>query len=281
MGILDNATTFESAARVLKKLFDNPEVTRYFSDCQIEWRFIPKRVPWYDGFWERLFGLTKDALKKMLGRTKLKFNEFRTVVAKIEAVLNVRPLTYVSSDLNEPQALTPSHLLYGDRLTSLPYDPSREDELLDPIFCKKPSPILDIFFRLQKILKFYWTRWQRDYLTSLRERHNVSNKRFESTVKVGDVVLVHNEGPRMEWKLADIDKLIISPDGEVRATEIRTAVGKTNRLISKLYPLEVTETIEASSSSTQPESKVPDSNARPKRKAAIAAKEQIRNMAEE
>jgi hypothetical protein len=38
------------------------------------------------------------------------------------AILNNEPLTYVSSDLNDSQALAPSHLLYGDRLTSLPYD---------------------------------------------------------------------------------------------------------------------------------------------------------------
>jgi hypothetical protein len=73
----------------------------------------------------------------MLGRTKLKFNEFRAVISEIEAILNDRPLTYVSSDLDEPQALTPSHLLYGDRLTSLPYDPSMEDELLDPTFWRE------------------------------------------------------------------------------------------------------------------------------------------------
>ncbi|EFX70010.1 hypothetical protein DAPPUDRAFT_113063 [Daphnia pulex] len=120
-----------------------------------------------------------------------------------------------------------------------------------------------------------------EYLTSLRERHNVSNKRFESTVKIGDVVLVHNEGPRLEWKLAVIEKLIIIPDGEVRATKIRTAGGKTNRPISKLYPLEVTETIEISSPPSQSASSVPVPATRPKRKAAIAANERIRNMAEE
>jgi hypothetical protein len=160
MVLSDNATTFESAARTLKKLYENPEVTKYFSDCQIEWRFIPKRAPWYGGFWERLVGLTKEALKKMLGRTKLKFNEFRTIVTEIEAILNNRPLTYVSSNLEDPQALTPSHLLYGDRLTSLPYDPSVEEELLDPSFGEKPSQLLDIFSRRQRILKAFWTRWQ-------------------------------------------------------------------------------------------------------------------------
>ena len=284
MVLSDNATIFESAARTLKKIYENSEVTKYFSDCQIEWRFIPKRAPWYGGFWERLVGLTKEALKKMLGRTKLKFNEFRTIVTEIEAILNNRPLTYVSSDLEDPQALTPSHLLYGDRLTSLPYDPSVEEELLDPSFGEKPSQLLDILSRRQRILKAFWTRWQKDYLTSLRERHVVSNKQVKPKIKVGDVVLVHNEGPRIEWKLAVIDKLIVSPDGEIRAADIRTSKGKTNRPVSKLYPLEVTETIETSPSSPSPQSPIidsPSSRLRPRRKAALAAKERIRNMAQE
>ena len=27
----------------------------------IDWQFIPKRAPWYGGWWERLIGLTKTA----------------------------------------------------------------------------------------------------------------------------------------------------------------------------------------------------------------------------
>jgi hypothetical protein len=224
-----NATTFECAARALKSLFNSPEITKYLSDRQIEWRFIPKRNPWYGGFWERLVGLTTEALKKMLGRTKLKFNEFRTIVTEIEAILNDHPLTYVSSDFNFPLALTPSHLMYGDRLTPLPYSPAVEEELLDPTFGEKPSHLLDMFSQRQRIIKAFWSRLQKDYLTSLRERHITCKDGFKPSIKFGDVVLVHNEGPRIYWKVAVIDSLIISPDGQIRAANIRTAEGKTNR----------------------------------------------------
>ena len=33
------------------------------------WHFIPKCASWYGGWWERLIGLTKMSLKKMLGRS--------------------------------------------------------------------------------------------------------------------------------------------------------------------------------------------------------------------
>ena len=42
-----------------------------------------------------------------------------TVLVEVEATLNSRPISYVSSeDMEEP--LTPSHLLMGRRLCSLP-----------------------------------------------------------------------------------------------------------------------------------------------------------------
>ncbi|XP_045022891.1 uncharacterized protein LOC123466814 [Daphnia magna] len=281
MVLSDNATTFECSARALKSLFNSSEVTKYLSDRQIEWRFIPKRAPWYGGFWERLVGLTKEALKKMLGRTKLKFNEFRTIVTEIEAILNDHPLTYVSSDLNDPQALTPSHLLYGGRLTPLPYDPAVEEELLDPTFGEKPSHLLAMFSRRQRILKAFWYRWQIEYLTSLRERHITSKNGFKPSIKVGDVVLVHNEGPRIDWKLAVIDSLITSPDEEIRAANIHTAKGKTNRPVSKLYPLEVTATIDSSPRTQIPPNSDTSLPTRPRRKVVIAAEKWIRDEAQE
>ena len=67
--------------------------------------------PWYGGFWERLIGLTKTVLKKVLGRSFITFEALQTLAVEIEAVLNDRPLTYLSADMNDPDPLTPSHLL--------------------------------------------------------------------------------------------------------------------------------------------------------------------------
>ena len=35
----------------------------YLTNRQIQWKFIPKRAPWYVGFWERLVGLNKSKTK--------------------------------------------------------------------------------------------------------------------------------------------------------------------------------------------------------------------------
>ena len=54
-------------------------------------------------------------------------------------------------------------------------------------------------------------------------------------------MLVNDDGPRRHWPMAVVEKLIVSKDGKVRAADIRTAHGKTNRPIAKLSPIEVTE----------------------------------------
>ena len=137
----DNATTFKAAAEKLQTLLDKPSsIEEKIAKYGVEWKFIPNRAPWFGGWWERLIGLTKNAIKKVLGRSFVKMEMLRTIVTEIESVLNNRPITYISTDITDPQPLTPSHLLYGRRLDSLPYpsDNIEKKELTyDHLKCNK------------------------------------------------------------------------------------------------------------------------------------------------
>ena len=57
-----------------------------------------------------------------------------TLATEIEALLNDRPLTYVSTDVQDAEPLTPAHLLYGRKLITLPYEHVEDDELADLTF---------------------------------------------------------------------------------------------------------------------------------------------------
>ena len=59
--------------------------------------------------------------------------------------------------------------------------------------------------------------------------------------------MVHDDSPRITWKLAVIEELMKGKDGLVYAAKIRTAQG--NHPIAKLIPLEVSSDV-ANSSST-------------------------------
>ena len=73
-------------------------------------QFIPKGAPWFGGWWEQLIGLTKTTLKKVIGRSVLDYGTLQTIVTEIEAVINERLLTYVTSGVEEPEPRTPAHL---------------------------------------------------------------------------------------------------------------------------------------------------------------------------
>ena len=76
-------------------------------------------------------------------------------------------------------------------------------------------------------------------MTALRESHKASGNNNQ-TIKVGDIVLIHDDIPRINWRLAIIEELITCNDGLTQAANLRTASGRTNRPISRLYPLEIT-----------------------------------------
>ena len=67
---------------------------------------------------------------------------------------------------------------------------------------------------------------------------------YKQSIKKGDVVPVHDDPHRSTWKLAVIESLIEGGNCIVRATNIRTSTGCTNRPITKLYPLEISADVE-------------------------------------
>ena len=202
------------------------------------WNFIPKRVPWYGGWWERL---TKMSLKKVLGRSRVTITVLQTLVVEVEAILNDRLLTHVSPDFDDPEPLTPAHLLHGHRIVSLSHEEVAEQDLKDPTFGNST----DVTRRAQLhafLLKQFHSLWRHEYLTSLREYHRISGMNRQQ-IKPGDIVLVHDDTPRITWKLAVIKELMKGKDGLVRAAKIRTLQGRTNRPIARLIPLEVSSNV--------------------------------------
>ena len=203
--VSDNASTYHSAAEELEKLFNSTILSVQLSRRGTMWQFIPNRAPWHDGFWERLIGLTTTTLKKVLRRTYILLIYLQTIVVEIEAILNDRPLTYMSTDLNDAEPLCPSHLLYGRRIVSLPYPLDREDPK-DPDYLA--TPIRRMVNRQTQLIQHFHTSWKQEYLTALREFHNVIGTYVPQTIKVVDVVLIHDDSSRASWKMAMIKNLI-------------------------------------------------------------------------
>ena len=69
---------------------------------------------------ERLVRKCKKAMYAVLGNRSFIENVLSTTMCIVEQTLNARPLTPVSSDVNDLEALTPNHFLLQERLITLP-----------------------------------------------------------------------------------------------------------------------------------------------------------------
>ena len=156
----DKAKTFKRTEKELQTLYRHPEIIAELENRRIEWRFNLERAPWWGGFFERMVGSVKRCLQKVIGNARLTFDELLTVLVEVEGTLSSRPLTY---EYNNPEGevLTPAHLIYGRRLQSLPEVTEEEDE--------SESTCARRYKYLNQKLQHFWKRWQREYLTDLRE----------------------------------------------------------------------------------------------------------------
>ena len=111
--VSDNEGSFMKADRVLNELSLNPVVKKTLGTRGVTWKFLPSRASWMGGVWERLVGLVKIELMKLQSKAKFDEYEWRAHLLEVEAVLNDRPLTYVSDVGTEPEVITPKAIMHG------------------------------------------------------------------------------------------------------------------------------------------------------------------------
>ena len=141
-------------------------------------------------------------------------------------MLNDRPISYGSNEINDSSPVTPSQLIYGYRLTVVPDINVDESILSDPsIFDQQFVTRRQAYCK--KLLNHYWQKWRNDYLLALRERdRNLVVNESGTKVNIEDIVLIHDECPRSSWKLGKILSLNYGSDGFVRPVILKTAQGK-------------------------------------------------------
>ena len=167
--VSDNAKTFKGAARTIRRILSHQEVQQHLSGVRVDWTFSIEQAPWWGGIFERLVRSTKRCLRKMVGRAKLQYEELLTMLSEIEMVINSRPLSYVSAnDLEEP--LTPSHLIMGRRLLSLPdHLMYCDQEDYDPT--TTPAMLTKRMRFLNSMISRFWKRLKKEYLLEIRNSH--------------------------------------------------------------------------------------------------------------
>ena len=260
----DNAKKFYKVNKYLRSLRKDPEVFDFLAQNKVKWKFSANLAPWWGGFWERMVRTTKLHIKKVLGRSFLNFFQLQTLLKEICNVVNSRPLCASSEADGEPTPLTPNHLIYGHRNTSLPRDP-------EPIIDEDSSNLSSLLkreSRQRKLLKFFWSVWLKDYISDLSKFAAPGVTR--RTPKVGELVLIHEANQkRVMWSVGVVDELIIGKDGRARAAWLRVAgADKINRPIQRLFPIEVQSGLDRTEELTR-QQKLREEKSRPNPKVSI------------
>ena len=131
------------------------QLSRYL----ITWKFNPPVSPWMGGSWESLIKSTKRALNVITKDRLFTHEVLYTFLCEVESILNNRPITAVSDDVNDNdfETITPNHILIGESSPNVfpgEVDPSS-------ICLRKKWKVT------QAAAEMFWQRWIREYAPSL------------------------------------------------------------------------------------------------------------------
>ncbi|XP_011167678.1 uncharacterized protein LOC105201381 [Solenopsis invicta] len=92
----DNGTNFIGADKELTKAYRDtlrdPDFLNRTASDRMSWHFMPPHAPHFGGLWEAGVRSVKHHLRRILGSHTLTFKELATLLCRIEAYLNSRPL---------------------------------------------------------------------------------------------------------------------------------------------------------------------------------------------
>jgi len=200
---------------------------RYLAEEQIEWKFNPPGAPHFGGLWEAGIKSIKFHLKRVLGSSHLTYEEMTTLLTQVEACLNSRPLTEMSTDPNDLQVLTPGHFLIGGPINSMP-----------EVNVDGNIRLLTRWQLVTKMFQTFWKRWSNEYLCRLQQRPKWAGT--QDNFKIGDLVIMKdNNEMELKWKMGRIVKVFPGEDNHVRVVAVKTAKSEYIRPITKLCLLPI------------------------------------------
>ncbi|XP_055604660.1 uncharacterized protein LOC129752897 [Uranotaenia lowii] len=226
----DNGTNFCGARNELMKDWDeiNHHLANSFTNSKTKWRLNPPSAPHMGGAWERLVRSVKVAFYAMSTTKTPNEETFATLIVEAEAIVNSRPLTFVSLENDSQEALTPNHFM----LLSSSGTVQPPKETLEPKLATRDDWNLN-----RHLAVMFWHRWVKEYLPVIARR----TKWFAETkvLECGDLVVVVDETVRNGWLRGRVTEVRTGADGRVRQAVVQTSSGIVTRPVAKIAVLDL------------------------------------------
>ena len=228
--VSDNGGNFIAADKDLQELVKRLDQDRNIKSATnrgIKWHFNPPLSPHFGGAHEMMIKAAKRALKTILKDANVSDEELMTAITGAESLLNSRPLTYQTANVDDAVQLTPNHFLHGQmegRFTPETVD----NTTLSP---------QKRWRRVQELVKHFWQRWLKEWLQGLNS--TITWHKERKNLRVEDIVVVISpDSPRGYWPLAKETQIIPGKDGIVREAKIQLGQKLLKIPVNKLCILE-------------------------------------------
>jgi transposase InsO family protein len=225
----DNGSNFVGAKGEVRKAMESwnaAVIDNTLKQRDIQWIMNPPGASHMGGSWERQIRTIRSILFALCKEQLMDEESLPTLMCLVESIINSRPLTTVSDDVNDFEALTPNHILLLRSGNVVPFDKM-----------VKEDSYRRRWRHVQYLADVFWQRWLKEYLPSLQQRTKWQTTR--ANLKQGDVVMVLDEHHvRGSWPLGRILEVQLAPDGLVRSALVKTRATQVVRPVTKLCLLE-------------------------------------------
>lgn len=226
----DNGTNLVGAKSELSKSLrqlDRDRVVRAARRHEVEWKFNPPLASHQGGVWERMIRTVRRILNALIDKSpRMVEDVLQTLFCEVESIVNSRPITKCSDDVNDDVPLTPSHLLLLKDNSALSWGVFHEADTYRKHWR-----------HVQHLSTQFWRRWVKEYMLQLQQRQKWNE--VVSNLKVGSLVLVLDvNAPRGSWPLGVVLETSIGNDGLVRSARVKTQYNEIVRPVTKLVLLE-------------------------------------------
>lgn len=153
-----------------------------------------------------------------------------TVFCEVEALINSCPITKVSTDPNDLEAMTLNHLLLLKSEPALP----------PGVFQREDIYVRRRWKQVQFMSDLFWKLWVEEYLPQLQERRKWQSSRRNFIP--GDVVIIMDDSAaRNSWLTGRIVRADSDKGGLVHRVHIKTRSSDLDRPITKVCLLQEAE----------------------------------------
>ena len=135
-------------------------IAEFLLQRNVKWILNPPAGSHHGGVWERCIRTIRKVMSALLKEQVLDGEGLATLMCELEAIVNGRPLTQVSDDPRDVEALTPNHLLLLRSGTTLP----------PGVFGKEDVYSRRRWLQVQYLSDVFWRGWLKEYLPTLQER---------------------------------------------------------------------------------------------------------------